>query len=41
MLALSAAGDAFSFAYVPGKNDTGGAEIVECSRLVGTSIVVR
>jgi hypothetical protein len=41
MLALSTAGDAFSFAYVPGKNDVGGAEIVECTRLVGTSIVVR
>ena len=40
-LALSTAGDAFSFAYAPGKNDTGGAEIVECTRLVGTSIVVR
>lgn len=41
MLALSTAGDAFSFAYVPGKNDVGGAEIVECSRLVGSSIVIR
>ena len=40
-LKLSTAGDAFSFAYVPGKNDVGGAEIVECSRLVGSSIVIR
>ena len=40
-LKLSAAGDAFTFAYVPGKNDMGGAEIVECSRLVGSAIVIR
>ena len=41
ILTLSTAGDAFAFAYMPGKNDTGGAEIVECSRLVGSSIVIR
>ena len=41
ILALSTVGDAFSLAYVPGKNDTGGAEIVECLRLVGTALTIR
>lgn len=40
-LKLSTAGDAFAFAYVPGNNDTGGAEIVECMRLVGTTLTIR
>ena len=41
LLALSTTGDAFAFSYVPGKNDTGGAEIVECMRLVGTALSIR
>ncbi len=38
---MPAAGGTFSFAYEPGPGDTGGAEIVEFQRLLGTSIIFR
>jgi hypothetical protein len=38
---LPAAGGTIALAYEPGANDVGGAEILSCARLAGTSLVFR
>ena len=38
---LPAAGGTIALAYDPGENDVGGAEILSCARLTGTSFVFR
>ena len=38
---LPAAGGTIALAYEPGENDAGGAEILSCARLTGTSFVFR
>ena len=38
---LPAAGGTIALAYAPGENDAGGAEILSCARLAGTSLIFR